>query len=164
MCRIVTWSVHQDGGLKHLESELSPRQPRPFGTIFVGQSFLKNWNPVLVSGHLYIETHPGFILSGCLSMDRIMSEQALCTVYLAMLARSISNVLTLSVTDSWYMSFGLWIKSSLLSIFLYICYIHFIFILPTTNFWRCVLCYFFYYYFKIWIFGVLFKITIFTWS
>ena len=27
-------SIHHDGGLKHLESELSPRQPRPFGTLY----------------------------------------------------------------------------------------------------------------------------------
>ena len=32
--RIITSSIHQDGGLKHLESELSPRQPRPFGTLY----------------------------------------------------------------------------------------------------------------------------------
>ena len=27
-------SIQQDGGLKHLESELSPRQPRPFGILY----------------------------------------------------------------------------------------------------------------------------------
>ena len=32
--RIITSSIHQDGRLKHLESELSPRQPRPFGTLY----------------------------------------------------------------------------------------------------------------------------------
>ena len=32
--RINISSVHLDGGLKHLESELSPRQPRPFGTLY----------------------------------------------------------------------------------------------------------------------------------
>ena len=31
--RINTSSIHQDGGLKHLESELSPRQARSFGTL-----------------------------------------------------------------------------------------------------------------------------------
>ena len=32
--RIITSSIHLDGGLKHLESDLSPRQPRPFGTLY----------------------------------------------------------------------------------------------------------------------------------
>ena len=32
--RINTSSIHQDGDLNHLESELSPRQPRPFGTLY----------------------------------------------------------------------------------------------------------------------------------
>ena len=49
--RIDISSIHQDGGLKHLANELSPRQPRPFRTLYPSEwsnlHLLTLWRPDL---------------------------------------------------------------------------------------------------------------------